>query len=79
MRRCLRYPAKDEMFFAQNAGAPAAGTGMAKSAVIHKISLSDITPEISSKSNAAGSVKVVEVNETPDVVNPNGEPGVELN
>ncbi|KAH6630032.1 hypothetical protein B0J18DRAFT_364313 [Chaetomium sp. MPI-SDFR-AT-0129] len=66
------YPAKDEMFFAQNAGAPAAGTGLAKSAVIHKISLSDITPEISSKSNATGSVKVVEVNEMPDVVNPNG-------
>ncbi|ORY24012.1 evolved D-pantonohydrolase [Naematelia encephala] len=33
------YPPTDEFFFAQNAGAKAAGTGMAKSAIVQKIDL----------------------------------------
>ncbi|KAK4149826.1 hypothetical protein C8A00DRAFT_37576 [Chaetomidium leptoderma] len=66
------YPAKDEMFFVQNAGAKAAGTGLAKSAIIQKISLSTVTPAIASQRNASGSVKVEAVNSIPSVMNPNG-------
>ncbi|KAH6628789.1 hypothetical protein F5144DRAFT_325114 [Chaetomium tenue] len=66
------YPAKDEMFFVQNAGARAAGTGLAKSAIIQKISLSAISPEIVSQRNASGSVKVEVVDSNPQVINPNG-------
>jgi gluconolactonase len=69
---CSRYPAKDEMFFVQNAGAPAAGTGLAKSAIVQKISLSAITPLIASQRNASGSVKVQVVDSNPTVINPNG-------
>ncbi|KAL2136542.1 hypothetical protein VTI74DRAFT_3087 [Chaetomium olivicolor] len=64
------YPARDEMFFAQNAGAPAAGTGLSKSAIIQKISLSEIGPAITSQRNASGSVKMDVVDS--NVVNPNG-------
>jgi hypothetical protein len=60
------------MFFVQNAGAPAAGTGLAKSAVIQKISLSAITTAITSKMNASGSIEVEVVNSNPTVMNPNG-------
>ncbi|KAK4124749.1 calcium-dependent phosphotriesterase [Parathielavia appendiculata] len=66
------YPAKDEMFFVQNAGARAAGTGLAKSATIQKISLSAITPAIASQRNASGSVKVEVLDSYPTVMNPNG-------
>ncbi|KAK3311566.1 uncharacterized protein B0T15DRAFT_521869 [Chaetomium strumarium] len=66
------YPAKDEMFFVQNAGSPAAGTGLAKSAIIQKISLSAITTDITSKMNASGSIEVEVVNSDPMVMNPNG-------
>jgi gluconolactonase len=61
------------MFFVQNAGARAAGTGLAKSAIIQKISLSAVTPEIVSQRNASGSIKVEVVNSNPIVMNPNGE------
>jgi gluconolactonase len=60
------------MFFVQNAGAPAAGTGMAKSAIIQKISLSAVTPAIVSQRNASGSVNIEVVNSNPIVMNPNG-------
>jgi gluconolactonase len=68
----IRYPATDEMFFVQNAGAPAAGTGMAKSAIIQKISLSAVTPSIASQRNASGSVQIEVVDSNPIVMNPNG-------
>jgi hypothetical protein len=70
-----RYPAKDEMFFVQNAGARAAGTGLAKSAIIQKISLSAVNPAIASQRNASGSVKVEVVGSSPTVMNLNGESG----
>ncbi len=67
-----RYPANDEMFFVQNAGAKAAGTGLSKSAIIQKISLSAVTPFIASQKNASGSVRVEVVDSNPTVMNPNG-------
>ncbi len=60
------------MFFVQNAGAKAAGTGLAKSAIIQKISLSAVTPFIASQKNASGSVRVEVVDSNPTVMNPNG-------
>ncbi|KAK4102322.1 calcium-dependent phosphotriesterase [Parathielavia hyrcaniae] len=66
------YPVKDEMFFVQNAGAGAAGTGLAKSAIIQKISLSAVTPAIASQRNESGSVTVEVVESNPTVMNPNG-------
>ena len=67
-----RYPAKDEMFFVQNAGAKAAGTGLSKSAIIQKISLSAVTPFMASQKNASGSVRVEVIDSNPTVMNPNG-------
>ncbi|KAK4460104.1 Gluconolactonase [Cladorrhinum samala] len=66
------HPPTDEMFFCQNAGALAAGTGLKKSAIIQKISLSDINPSITSQRNATGLVKVEIVNSEVAVINPNG-------
>ncbi|KAI1505325.1 D-lactonohydrolase [Biscogniauxia marginata] len=65
------YPPTDEMFFVQNAGAPAAGTGLNKSAIILKIALSEAAA-VSSQRNASGLVKVQTVDSNPIVVNPNG-------
>ncbi|KAI1146614.1 gluconolactonase [Nemania diffusa] len=65
------YPPTNEMFFVQNAGAPAAGTGLNKSAIIQKISL-DEANAVSAKRNATGSVKVHVVDSNPTVLNPNG-------
>ncbi|KAI1174892.1 gluconolactonase [Nemania sp. FL0916] len=65
------YPPTNEMFFVQNAGAPAAGTGLNKSAIIQKISLAEARA-VSTKSNAVGLVKVQVVESNPSVVNPNG-------
>lgn len=63
------YPPKDEVFFVQNAGAPAAGTGLNKSSIIQKISLSEAEAvRKGEKDNAT--VTVVPSN--PQVVNPNG-------
>ncbi|KAI1339131.1 D-lactonohydrolase [Xylariaceae sp. FL0016] len=67
----LWYPPTDEMFFAQNAGATAAGTGLNKSAIIMKISLSEAAA-VSSQRNATGKVNVVTVDSNPMVINPNG-------
>ncbi|KAK0612597.1 hypothetical protein B0T17DRAFT_499384 [Bombardia bombarda] len=66
------YPATDEVFFCQNAGARAAGTGLNKSAAIMKIALADVTTEISSQRSANGTIRVEFVNPSPGVVNCNG-------
>jgi len=69
-----RYPPADEVFFVQNAGAMAAGTGLAKSAIIEKISLKDAAAAAAKGNfNASGEVKVTTVNTKPQVVNPNGK------
>ncbi|KAJ6041050.1 hypothetical protein N7499_001228 [Penicillium canescens] len=60
----------DEVFFVQNAGAKNASTGLNKSAIIEKISLADAAA-VSSKSDAAGLVKVSTVPSSPMVINPN--------
>ena len=65
------YPPTDEVFFVQNAGAKAAGTGLAKSAIVEKISLSE-ADAVSNLTNAAGRVTVHTVDSNPTVVNPNG-------
>ncbi|KAK6903590.1 hypothetical protein I203_107095 [Kwoniella mangroviensis CBS 8507] len=64
------YPPTDEVFFVQNAGAPAAGTGLNKSAIVQKISLSQA--QNVSASNNGGSVDVITVNTSVPVINPNG-------
>ena len=58
-----------EMFFSQNAGSPAAGTGLKKSAIVQKISLADAAAAAGKKDAKA---KVATVNATPAVINPNG-------
>ncbi|KAH7026373.1 uncharacterized protein B0I36DRAFT_330524 [Microdochium trichocladiopsis] len=65
------YPPTEEVFFVQNAGAPAAGTGLNKSSLIYKISLAQAEAVID-KVNASGLVDVVEAPSNPTVVNPNG-------
>jgi hypothetical protein len=67
-----RYPPSDEVFFAQNAGAVDAGTGLNKSNSIYKISLQQAAA-VSSQQNASGKVDVVQVNANPPVINSNGE------
>ncbi|KAF1838390.1 lactonase [Decorospora gaudefroyi] len=64
------YPARDEVFFVQNAGAPAAGTGLNKSSNIQKISLSD-AEKVRNGSLAAVPVTVVNTS-NPQIINPNG-------
>jgi gluconolactonase len=59
------------MFFCQNAGAKAAGTGLNRSAVIQKISLPEAMA-VSHLQNAVGQVNVEIVNFQPTVINPNG-------
>ncbi|KAI0391602.1 lactonohydrolase [Xylariaceae sp. FL0594] len=65
------YPPTNEVFFCQNAGAPAAGTGLEKSAIVQKISL-DEAEAVASKQHATGQVKVHVVDANPPVINPNG-------
>ncbi|RYP68440.1 hypothetical protein DL771_006704 [Monosporascus sp. 5C6A] len=65
------YPPTDEVFFVQNAGAPAAGTGLNKSSIILKIDLSEAAA-VSDQRNATGAVGVHRVDSNPLVVNPNG-------
>lgn len=66
----------DEVFFVQNAGAPDAGTGLAKSAAIQKISLVDAAAAAARKKAGAADedtrVPVTIVESSPQVVNPNG-------
>lgn len=59
------------MFFVQNAGAAAAGTGLNKSAIIEKISLADAAA-VAAAGNASARVEVVTVDTQPTVINPNG-------
>lgn len=59
------------MFFVQNAGAVAAGTGLNKSAIIQKISLAQ-ADAVTSLANATGQVNVTVVPSNPTVINPNG-------
>jgi hypothetical protein len=68
-----RYPPTDEVFFVQNAGATAAGTGLNKSNIIQKISLSQVA-QFSTQRNASGDINVTTVNANPTVVNSNGVP-----
>lgn len=60
----------DEVFFAQNAGAPDAGTGLNKSAIIQKVSVAEALQVASG--NKTGHVKVETVTSNPPVINPNG-------
>ncbi|ODO08633.1 gluconolactonase [Cryptococcus wingfieldii CBS 7118] len=59
----------DEVFFAQNAGAKAAGTGMNKSAIVQKISLSEAA---NVQQGSRNSTDITTINSTVQVVNPNG-------
>jgi len=65
------YKPTDEVFFAQNAGNPDAGTGLKKSAMIQKISLKE-ADAVKSERNATGKVKVTLTQSTPEIPNPNG-------
>ncbi|KAI7927540.1 levo-lactonase [Pyricularia oryzae] len=65
------HPPTDEVFFVQNAGAKAASTGLNKSAIIQKISLSE-ADLVSNLTNAVGKVKISKVDSNPQVINPNG-------
>ncbi|KAI1386517.1 calcium-dependent phosphotriesterase [Hypoxylon trugodes] len=64
------YPPTDDMFFAQNAGVPAAGTGLNKSNIIMKISVPEAAA-VSHLRNATGSVKIQTV-DAPAIKNTNG-------
>ncbi|EQB48609.1 hypothetical protein CGLO_12146 [Colletotrichum gloeosporioides Cg-14] len=59
----------EEVFFVQNAGAPAAGTGLNKSSIIQKISLAE-AEAVRTGSRANATVTVVP--SQPQVINPNG-------
>ncbi|EMR71621.1 putative evolved d-pantonohydrolase protein [Eutypa lata UCREL1] len=65
------YPPTDEVFFVQNAGAPAAGTGLNKSSIILKIALSEAA-SVSNQRNGTSAVKLHTVDSNPQVINPNG-------
>ncbi|KAJ3957197.1 hypothetical protein N0V92_006229 [Colletotrichum tropicale] len=62
-------PPTEEVFFVQNAGAPAAGTGLNKSSIIQKISLAE-AEAVRTGSRANATVTVVPSH--PQVINPNG-------
>lgn len=66
------YPPTDEVFFCQNSGAAAAGTGLNKSAIIEKISLAQAA-QIAASNNTNARVNVTTVNTQPTVINPNGQ------
>ncbi|KAJ5086067.1 hypothetical protein N7532_010838 [Penicillium argentinense] len=61
----------DEVFFVQNAGPPEAGTGLNKSSIIEKISLSQAAA-VANKTDAVGLVDVENVTSTTMIINPNG-------
>ncbi|KAH7303910.1 hypothetical protein B0I35DRAFT_364025 [Stachybotrys elegans] len=65
------HPPTEEVFFAQNAGAKAAGTGLHRSSVIQKVSLSEAMA-VSHLRNGVGKVQVQVVDFQPAVINPNG-------
>lgn len=64
------HPPKDEVFFVQNAGAPAAGTGLNKSSIIQKISLKEAEAVRKGELDKA---TVTVVPSKPQVINPNGK------
>lgn len=70
------HPGTDSVFFAQNAGAKAAGTGLAKSAILQRISLSEaeelVQKEKRGERRQGEEVHVERVDAHPTVVNPNG-------
>ncbi|KAF2029745.1 levo-lactonase [Setomelanomma holmii] len=66
----IRYPPTEEVFFVQNAGAPAAGTGLNKSSIIQKISLAD-AEKVRNGTLRAAPVTIVNTS-NPQVINPNG-------
>lgn len=81
MTRTARYPPSDEVFFVQNAGARAAGTGLEKSSIIQKISLAE-AEAVRTSSDQKSEVTVTVVPSNPQVINPNGtalasRPGLE--
>ncbi|KAM5349839.1 hypothetical protein ACJ41O_006344 [Fusarium nematophilum] len=65
------YPPTDEVFFVQNAGAPAAGTGLNKSSIIQKISLKE-AEAVRKGTHTADEATVTVVPSNPQVINPNG-------
>ena len=66
------HPETDEVFIAENAGAPAAGTGLNRSSIISKFSLKQ-AGAVKSLRNATGQVEVTTVPSNPMVINPNGK------
>ena len=57
----------------QSAGAKAAGTGLAKSAIIQKISLKQVAATVSGGNvNETEQVQVTTVDSSPLIMNPNG-------
>lgn len=60
---------RDEVFFVQNAGAPAAGTGLNKSSIIQKISLAEAEAV---RKGELDNATVTVVPSNPQVINPNG-------
>ncbi|RKL39542.1 hypothetical protein BFJ70_g5795 [Fusarium oxysporum] len=64
-------PPTEEVFFVQNAGDPDAGTGLAKSSVIQKISLAE-AEALKNGSHTESQVKITVVDSNPQVINPNG-------
>ncbi|KAJ3540580.1 hypothetical protein NM208_g4998 [Fusarium decemcellulare] len=65
------YPPTEEVFFVQNAGDPDAGTGLAKSSIIQKISLAE-AEALRNGTHSASEVKITVVPSNPQVINPNG-------
>lgn len=64
------YPKRDEVFFVQNSGPKAAGTGLKKSGIIQKISLADAEKV---RRGTLKEVPITVVNNTGDkIINPNG-------
>lgn len=64
------HPDADEVFFVQNAGARAAGTGLNKSSIIQKISLADAEKV---RQGTLKEVPITVVNTAnPQIINPNG-------
>ncbi|GJC87396.1 gluconolactonase [Colletotrichum liriopes] len=65
------YPPTEEVFFVQNAGPIAAGTGLNKSSIVQKISLAE-AEALRTGSLGTPEVEVVTVPSNPQVINPNG-------
>jgi gluconolactonase len=64
-------PPTEEVFFVQSAGSPDAGTGLEKSSIIQKISLSEVEA-LRNGSHTQSQVAITVVDSEPQVINPNG-------